>query len=262
MYNIVPLILILVSLVAIFFIISKKFSLLASVDVDSIPKEKEAKVKEQIISDRIKRNFVKWNAKFFKFAKFVLEKLAIFFKWIYKRLHEARDDYKTAATLEKGDIEETTGDILEEVRNLIDEEDYEKAEKKLIDIIGLDSKNIRAFEELAELYFKKKDYNEAIQTFEHVLKLSENDTEYTGVAEVLYNLALVSKEKEDLEGALDYIKDALKIEANNPRYLDTMLEISIMNKDKISALEAFKKLEEVNPDNQKLEELNEQIKEL
>jgi hypothetical protein len=57
-------------------------------------------------------------------------------------------------------------------------------------------------------------------------------------------------------------RKALEIEPNNPRYLDTILEISIIKKDKVLANETYKRLKEVNPENQKLAEIKEEIAEL
>ena len=51
MFNIIPLLLILLSFGVIIYIVVKKFSILANLDVDSIPAEREAKFKEKIIND-------------------------------------------------------------------------------------------------------------------------------------------------------------------------------------------------------------------
>jgi hypothetical protein len=69
MYNIIPLILILLSLGIMAIIIVRKFPALANLDVDNIPAEKEAKFKEQIISNRLKRSFIKWGSKFIRLVK-------------------------------------------------------------------------------------------------------------------------------------------------------------------------------------------------
>jgi hypothetical protein len=58
------------------------------------------------------------------------------------------------------------------------------------------------------------------------------------------------------------MKKALKIEPNNPRYLDTMFRISIIIKDKVLAFEAYDRLSKVNPENQKLAEFKAQLAEL
>ena len=62
-----------------------------------------------------------------------------------------------------------------------------------------------------------------------------------------------------MEDAKQNIQEALDLEPNNPRYLDLILDLSIMKKDKESALYYLEKLAEVNPENNKLNELSERI---
>ncbi len=261
MYNIIPLILVLISLVIIIFIVIRKFPVLANIDVENIPKEKEAKIKEEIISNRLRRSITKWSSKLIKVLKFLAEKIIAFSKWFYESLHEMRDNYRKE-TVKEGEKEEVVESALEEVKELQKSEKYKEAEKKLIDIISVDSQNIEAFKILGEIYFEQKNYNDAKETFQHIIKLLEKSDSDEELAEVYFNLALVNKEEENFDKALDEIKKALKLNPNNPRYLDTMLEISIINKDKISALDAYEKLEKANPDNQKLKEFKEKIREL
>lgn len=164
------------------------------------------------------------------------------------------------------------------------------AEKKYIEIIGIDSKNVQAFKNLAQVYFELKNYEEAKQIFEHILKLKDDDVEaYGGLAEIAkekgdlsqardeylralnvnnqrsqtyFDLALVYNAMDNGAEACWNIKKALDIEPNNPRYLDTMLDISIINKDKGAALGAYEKLKSANPENQKLAEFKKKIDEL
>jgi len=136
----------------------------------------------------------------------------------------------------------------------------------------LDNKNIKAFRQLGDLYFKNNKFQEAIQTFEHIIKLTEDNNilnESVKASSILsqradtyFNLALVYKEIKNMDKSIHNIKNALNIEPNNPRYLDIMLEISIINKEKVLALDAYNKLLEANPDNQKLAEFKKQIKEI
>lgn len=257
MFNIIPLILILISLSIIIIIISRKFSVLANVDVENIPKEKEAKFKERIISGRLKRNITMKFSKAFRFIKPALISIANFFKWLYGKLLEIKDSYKSEEAPKEEKQEDKIDNLAEEANSLIKEEKLDEAEKKLIQVINLDNKNIEAFIILGRLYFRRKNYEEAKQTLEHVLKLEQGDG-----AEVYFDLALVGKETENFEEAVLNLRKALEIEPNNPRYLDTMLDIGIINKDKDLAAEAYKKLKSANPDNQKLEELKKQIDEL
>ena len=176
-----------------------------------------------------------------------------FFKWIYSKLFELKDKYKSEKILPKEEAVKKVDELMAESDELIKDGNLEEAEKKLIEIIDLDNKNIEAFQTLGELYFERKNFEEAKQTLEHVIKLEEGDN-----GEIYYDLSLVNKESEDIEAAMKNIKEALKIEPNNPRYLDTLFDISIINKDKITALDAYKKLKEVNPENQKLDERSEE----
>jgi len=269
MYNIVPLILILISLSIIIIISVKKFSVLSNLDVDSMPAEKEAKFKERIISNRIKRNIIKWWSKISRLIIPIFSWIGNFLKDYYQKLNELKKEYRPELKLSENEkeslIEKTLADVDESYR----QEDYEEAEKNLIDIIGQDPTNLKAFKKLADIYLEKKNLEEAKQTYEHILKLLEtkdliNDEtdKNRQIAEIYFNLAEVSLEQDCFDEAGEYIKQALEIEPNNPRYLDIMLEISIIKKDKIQAFEAYDKLKKSNPENEKLDDLKQQIDEL
>lgn len=282
MYNIIPLILILISLSVIIVIMVRRFSALASLDVDNIPAEKEAKFKERIIIDRLKRIFLKWSSRFSRLFRPVENLFGDFFNWLSLKFNNLKDSYKAAPVVPTADTEKRVEQLFNEEEELRRKNDLTAAEKKLIEIISLDSKNIRAFKALAHLYFERKDFEEAKQTFEHILKLKEDDEEsYEGLAQIAkergnldlardeylkslnfnsergqtyFDLALVYEAMENYNEALDNLKKALKIEPKNPRYLDTMLRISIIIKDKALAADVFEQLKKVNPDNQKLAE--------
>lgn len=267
MYNIIPLFLILISLSIIMVIVVRKFSALATLDVENIPAEREAKTKEQLIGSRFKRHFFKMNSKLIKGSKFVGQKTSKYSRATYKKLHELKDRYGAEVIMPIGDKKEKIKELITEADEFKKEE-VDIAERKLINIIGLDSQSIEAFESLGNLYIDKKNYKEAKETFQHLLKLLESKEEgefyidQNKAASVFFNLSLIHKYLESYEESIESIRKALEIEPKNPRYLDTMFEISIINKDKDSANEAFDALKEVNPDNKKLEELEEQIKEL
>ncbi|MFH1523241.1 MAG: tetratricopeptide repeat protein [Patescibacteria group bacterium] len=262
MYNIIPVILILLSLSIIIVIVARKFSVLANLDVNSIQEVRETRVKEKIISDRFKRNITKWSSRLIKAYKFTSDKTSIFLKWSNNKLQDLKDSYKVETILPIDDKEKKIKELFVEADELCKKEMREEAEKRLIEIIGLDSKNIDAFTTLGHLYFEDKNYQEAKETFNHILKLMENEEDKSKISEIYFNLSLVNQTTEDYDEALVNLKEAIEIEPNNPRYLDTMIEISIINKDKVLALDAFEKLKEVNPDNQKLKEFKKQIKEL
>jgi len=286
MYNIIPILLILISLSVIIVIVSQKFSVLAALDVDSIPAEKEAKFKERIISNRLKRNLVKWTAKFSVVSAPLVKATGNFFVSKLQKLLEAKSNYRTHANL---DAEQIIEQLFSQAEELTKRGDLDAAEKKYIEVIGCDSKNVKAFKELGQIYFEKKEFEEAKQTFEHILKLKQDEDIYGQLAQIArakgnlneareeylksinlnkqnaqthFNLSEVYRAMGKGKEALASLKKALKMEPANPRYLDTMLEISIIIKDKALALDAYGKLLKVNPENNKLAEIKRQIDEI
>jgi len=254
MYNIFPLILIFASLAVIIFVIARRYSDLSNLEIQKMTTEREAKFKEEIIVNRLKRSFTSFFSKIVQICRPVYQGARKFLLALYNNLHEAKEKYKISADIANND-DQKMEKLFNEVDELVENGNLDLGEKKLINIIELDNQNIEAFRGLGQIYFEQKKYKEAIQTFEHVIKLGEEDEDY-------FDLALVLKATNDLGKALENIQKALDLNPNNPRYLDALLEISIIEKEKILALDAYKKLKEVNPQNAKLEQFKEQIDEL
>lgn len=255
-------------------IVVRKFSVLASLDIETIQAEREIKFKETIISNRIKRNFYKYFSRINRMIRPVGTAAGNFFRWAYGRLVDFKENYnkeKASLVIDQNLINK----LFLEAEELAKNERLDEAEKKYIEIIGVEPKSTKAFRSLGKLYFERKDFNEARQTYEHVVKLCEKDYETSlnqegsqnielanTLSGTYFDIALVNKAMDNYAGALASCDKALVIEPNNPRYLDTKLEISIIKKDKISALDAYQRLKGVNPENQKLDEFSAKIKEL
>ena len=77
--------------------------------------------------------------------------------------------------------------------------------------------------------------------------------------EIYFSLAWVEREVGDLDAALENIREALDLEPNSPRYLDLILDLSIMKKDKDLALASLEKLTSVNPENNKLSDWKDKV---
>ncbi len=283
--------LIILSLVAIIVIIARKLSVLANLNVEQMRSEKEVKFKEQIIGKRLKRNFTKWTSRFVRTANDGASLVGGKIGKFYDNLIKYREEQKAKA----GDtlpVEIDDKEILLKVEILINDAeklrkdgDLADAEKKLIEAIGADSRNIKAFKALGQLYFDKDELDEAKQTFEHIIRLID-DIEYVHALDAesrpagaktehkkrinanmerglaFFNLALVMWKNGKLDDSIRELRKALAAEPNNPRYLDSLIEISIINKDKITALTAYETLSSANPENNKLPEFKRQIDEL
>lgn len=244
------LIIILSSLIIIF-IISRHFPALAILDVDNIPEEKENKIKEKIIRERMKRKFIFLN-KFFSRINYFFDSFVNSFYLILGNIKKQEKDKKDEKIFSQVNPEEKIKILLNQVIEKIKEEEWLEAEKKLIEIISIDDKNFLAFWKLGEVYRSQEKWQEAKQTMLYTLKLSqisENNIPPSDISNLNYHLAIVNKELKDIDEALLNIKQALLLEPNNPRYLDLMLDLCIIKKDKKLSLECLDKIKEVNPDN-------------
>lgn len=275
MWDVISFILIFVSLGVITAIVVRKFSVLASLDVENIKEEREAKFKEQIISNRLKRNYRKYSLRFVRIITPLITSMGEFFKNIYKKLVSIKEEEEKNIAVESNmDDDEGIEKLFREADELVTEEDLTGAEKKYIEIIAIESKNIMAFKKLAKLYFERKDYTEAKQSLEHAIRLTENSSDFSGneaenldepkinLSAMYFDLALISKATDIPEEAMQNINKSLSLEPNNPRYLDTKFDICIMNEDKEEARLVFEKMRESNPENQKLPEMEEQLSKL
>lgn len=266
-------ILFVIGLVGLLIIVGRKFSVLANIEVAEIQSEKNAQLKQQIIANQLKRRFSKiglLSARILKpFSRFLRNS----FDWLYDKLNNWQRTQVNREAVLGQEISKRVDILLFEAEELAREARFDAAEKKYIEIIGLDPKNFRAFKDLGEVYLSNQNLNEAKQTFEHALRLKKTlEKEVPKVkgvspkdletSQVYFLLSRVFEESNDLPKTIAYLKRALKIEKHNPRYLDRLIEVSILNKDKITALEAYSDLEQTNPENQKLANFKERIQTL
>lgn len=263
--------LILISLIAIglaiaviLVIIIKKFPALAILDAANIPGEKEAKFKERIIKARVERDLARWSGWLGRAWLFLSKRLSASFKLQQENLKKIKTGYRMNIKMPWLEKQKRIKELMIEADELLKKEDEKGAEEKLLEVIGLDSKNLGAFFQLGELYVNQKKWSEASQTFSYALRLARQRHGADGVGEITlqriyFAQAEVEKEAGNLDAALENVREALELEPNSPRYLDLILYLSIMRKDKALAQESWAKLAEVNPENQKLEKWQEKI---
>jgi len=265
MLTFISIILIVICLIVILAIILKKFPALAILDISNLPGVKEAKFKDQIIKQRVERDLAKWGGKWARFWLYFQKKISVFLQKTQKQLKKVQLNYRVNAKIPWPEKQKKIKELFLAVDDLFKKEMFSEAEEKLIEIVSLDQKNLTAFFKLGELYDLGKKYSEARQTYNYSLKLAkqyQDEKEIMGditIQEIYFSLAYLEKEADNLEIALEYIREALDLEPNNPRYLDLILDLSIIKKDKKQAEEYLEKMALVNPENNKLTELKEKI---
>lgn len=151
---------------------------------------------------------------------------------------------------------EVLRELVGEAEKFIDEGRFDAAEKKLIEVVSHDPKNIPAYEHLGRLYLMNKDLPGARETFQFLIKLSPKD------ASVLASLGEVAEAEGKADEALKFYKEALGVSPHNPKYLDFYIDAAINSGDVAESMTTLDTLREVNPDNQKIVEFEERISEL
>jgi tetratricopeptide (TPR) repeat protein len=268
MLTIISLILILICLAVITAIIVKKLPALAILDINNMPGEKESKFKDTIIKARVERDLAKWSGFFGRIYLTVNSSIIKVLKGAQDNLKKMKLSYKIGAKIPWPEKQKRIKDLLFAVEDLVKKENFNEAEEKLVEVISIDQKNLGAFFKLGEIYEELKKYPEARQTYEYALKLAKqyrDDKEIIGdlsLQEIYFSLAWLEKEAGNFESAFFNVLEALEFEPNSPRYLDLILDLSIIRKDKESAIRYFEKLAASNPENQKLEKIKEEIEAL
>lgn len=260
--NIVAIILIVICLFLIIRMVVKKLPVLAVMDIDSIPGQKEAKFKEQIVRERLTRNAIKNSAVVFNFLKSIYNQFNYLFKKFYNSLSAAQKKYQSLKKKEDLNPKEHQTKLLEEAKSLFDSEQLVEAENVLMEVIADDNQCLAAFILLGELYSSDQKYKEAKETLEYAQKLSQRQKKNNDLAEIGFDLAKIGYALENWDEAIEMLRQSLDLVPNNPRYLDMLVEVAIKKKDKALALEVLEKLFLANPENQKITEFKERINDL
>jgi len=278
-FDLIPIIIILISLAVCVFLIVRRFPQMASVDVDQIPEEQQADLKKQILEKQFEKKFKKMLTKVSDFAspvtKIVIEKFDIIKNKIIKKKQ----------VLEKESIEfkekdksqnEILHELLEEGANLIGKEDYIEAEKVFIKALEIDKHESIIYKNLGDIYIEQKKYEYAIETFKYLVVLENKkikkaandgniDEEHLlkrDLAQTYFELAKAYKVTDNIKETKRVLEKALLIDFKNPRYLDFLCEVCIILKDKLGAQSCISRLREVNIDNNKIEVWQEEIDQL
>src|SRR4030042_3568817 len=134
---IIPITIIIFCLLIIAYIISRRFHQLILIDVESIPEEKEKKMKDKIMVDRIRRTasaeFVKIEKSFLPFVDWAKK----YFEKIYNKFLELEKKYQEK--IKKKPLDEDAKEKLRALHNMADDYlkkgDLENAESKYFEII-------------------------------------------------------------------------------------------------------------------------------
>lgn len=274
-----PAVIIIVALIVIIAIVVRHFPQAASIDVESLPEEQEAAMKAALMERRLKRKILGAKNKLAPFFRKFGQSLKKMWESLHGRVSQMEQRYRTKvdsmSSEQQEDVKQKIRRLLEEAAKFKEEEKWSDGEKKYIEVLSWDHKNLDAFLGLAEMYFEQKNFVQAKETFIHLIKLirsqdsgeeqiSAFSTPLTEaqVNEVHYDFAVCLQNEESHQEAIQQLLVVVERDEKNPKYLDKLVELSILVKDRSGAFKALNKLKEVNPNNQKIETLEKLVLEL
>lgn len=251
----IPTILIVVSLIVSLFIVVRKIPQLRIMNVLSLPEEKFRQVKDFLLQQRFQRMAKERFGFAINFGSKVWKESSRHGRRLVQKVYAIEQHYRkmqkeSAPVSSDAEIIRKT---MDEAEALVGKEEYFEAEKRYIEILSQHPKLVKAYEALGNLYVLDRKYNQARETFNFALKLKQDDA---SIHAALGELEM--KENNPAVALLEFAK-AIEIHPNNPRYLDFFIDSAIAAKNIFEAKRGFDKLREVNPDNQKLPELEERI---
>lgn len=242
------------------YVLYHKLPQIRIIDVNTIPEERERKVKEQIILQKFNRI---GGAKLRIISKQGAQAVRTVSKYgrrAVQRLYKMEQYYqKLKRTASEGQHAYTADIINQEIgkaEEYIKQAEYIPAEKIYIDIISHNPKSVDAYEGLGNMYLVAGQLDQARETLKFALRLSPDD------ASVNVSLAELEIKHENNKAALEFLRKAVEIRPKNPRYLDFYIEAAL----KAGALKDVRKgitaLKEVNPENTKITGFEERFQEL
>lgn len=273
---ILPAIVILVAIIVIVAIVVRHFPQAASIDVGALPEEQEAAMKAALMERRLKRKILDTKNKMLPFLRKFGKFLKMSWEKVHGRVAQMEQRYRTKvdsmSSEQQEDVKQKIRRLLEEADKLTEEEKWSDGEKKYIEVLSWDAQNINAFMGLGEMYFEDRNFSQAQETFVYLIKLIRADKEGeeaisafstpltdTQINEVFYDYAVCLQNDEEHPKAIEQVKIIVERDEKNPKFLDKLVELSILAKDRSTAFRTLSKLKEVNPENQKIESFEEQI---
>lgn len=269
------------SLAALLVILFRKFPTLAAVNA-SPEVERLQERKSRLMEERLKRKFVHWWSHVGVVSTPVAKRTRAWWETAHAKLVDLEHEYKIRSLPvflsrhQRGKVDREIARLLAEAQAFVADNEIAAAEEKALQTVRLEPRSVPAFEFLADLYVRRKEYGHAKEVYRYLLKLLTEakpifqhhelaggaqtavDADQTN-ARYLLGLAQVCRELGDWPLAFASIQEARRNEPNNPKLLDEDIEICIGYQKRQFAADALAKIREVNPDNSKIADWEQRI---
>ncbi|MDP3985869.1 MAG: tetratricopeptide repeat protein [Candidatus Veblenbacteria bacterium] len=268
-------------------LVVRKLPVLRLTNPSEVVKFREQEVKQHLVAGRLKRQLVTLGRRVVAVFGSSSGRKRGTVRSLPQRLGEL-GEHLQQSILERTSPKRTMADYLRRAEEALAQEKYIPAEEAYLEVLRLDPHHLLAYQGLGEVYLEQRDFEAAREVYEYLLqqgrtatsslglarvasgqgRLEEARDEYLGamqltsLAQPRLELAHILCELGDAASALKYLKEARKIEPQNPKTLDFFIEVSILNGQSNLAQEGLAALREANPENQKIAEFARAIREL
>lgn len=243
-------------------LVLRKFSLLASIDLNHVRAARDRVVKHDIAETRLRRKISSSSQHVAGVFGPLFSGIGQMFAGVFQKLQRIEAQYRDRVThterkkQDSATQKNTVMELLSEAEKHMDDEELPVAEKKYIEAISLDPTNAEAYRGLGRAYIGQKDFAHARASLVHAAKLDPKDPD------IHCTLAEIYQELDKMSQAVKEIMLAVELQPNNPKYLDYAVELAIKDKDVYLAEKTLARLRKANEENQKIEEYENQIFEI
>lgn len=242
----------------------RTFPRLANLDVDALPQQQQADMKFGIIEARIERKIKQasfrltlWTQPIGVWIQNGIHRLSQMVGELEKKVRREQTVRTPELTMEGQEAaRKKTAELMDRGSDLVKQEQYGDAEKKFIEVLSYEPKNVEAFRALSEVYSLKKEWDHVRDLLLHLKKLSPME------ASTDHRLGEIYLLKQHPKSAIRFFQSAVETEGSNPKYLTSLLETAISLKRKVLAVTTLRALKGANPDNQRIAEFEKQVDEI
>jgi tetratricopeptide (TPR) repeat protein len=247
----------LIPLVVMGVVLARRLPQLRVLDVGTLSEERAKKVKEAIILQRFDRLRSEKLGTVSKAAAGGVKAISDLGRRATQRLYRLEQYYQRlkshSASAGHASDPETIKRLLDEAAAFVKEGEFIQAEKRYIEVVSHNPKNVDAYEGLGNLYFKNKQYDQSREALAFALRLAPDD------ASVHMSLADLDLAEGKPAAAVAHLRESVEKRPANPKYLDSYIEASLAAKLREDAQKGIARLKAANPENQKIGEFEERL---
>ncbi len=259
-------------------------------DPMSIKEERQKVERGKVMNRRFERASADQLASIQRLGRTVFKKAQTSYRKAYQRLNAMDRVYRKVkspfSAMAPSNREKITA-FLSEARSLMRDLKWADAERRFLEVLSIDRRNLDAYKGLGQIYLKQKLYPQARETFEFLVKTKQaDDASYAGLAEIAEaegnpslaegmrlkavaasprqafrhaELAQFYLAHGKASQAWEPAKRASDLEPGSAKYLELSLEIAILLGDRNEAKARWNRLRMLSDDPSRFQALKDKV---